>query len=267
MGIFVFCAIIIIAGMVSEMSTIVLERAEQRLESAIENASKSFVSHDPASGCGGASKQVHQEGISLQPLCISLTVFVFFAGIGVAFFHLYPGEGKTLGQAVYMSVITLTTVGFGAFTATTTAGKVFSAFWMILGVGALGSVVVTSTELIMKLKEDNTDETKQQAEAAESMLHSEYVDHGGQVDKTGYLIYALLKYGICKKVQIELLMKQFKALDTEGKGTVSVELVAKLSENAPLTPGETPLGSAHHDHDIPFDPHMAGRIRHEHHQA
>jgi hypothetical protein len=68
-------------------------------------------------------------------------VFVFFVILGSVFFCWYPGEGKTLEQAIYMSTITLSTVGFGAFTPVTRTGMVFGSYWMLFGVGSLGALV------------------------------------------------------------------------------------------------------------------------------
>jgi len=67
--------------------------------------------------------------------------FVIVATLGVLFWYLYPGEDKTLFQAIYFSIITMSTVGFGQFTATTEGGKVFAAFWMLCGVGSLGALM------------------------------------------------------------------------------------------------------------------------------
>merc|ERR1719189_1032751 len=82
----------------------------------------------------------------------STLFFACTATVGVLFWHLYPGEGKTWMQAVYMSVITLSTVGFGAFNATTEAGKVFGAFWMLIGVASLGALVGSFVEFMLKQK-------------------------------------------------------------------------------------------------------------------
>lgn len=75
------------------------------------------------------------------PVLQSGGVFLFFLMLGVGFFWLYPGEDKTLGQATYMSIVTLSTVGFGAFTPVTRGGMVFGAYWMLFGVGSLGALV------------------------------------------------------------------------------------------------------------------------------
>jgi hypothetical protein len=75
------------------------------------------------------------------PVIQSGGVFLFFLTLGAVFFMLYPGEGKTPGQAIYMSLITLSTVGFGAFTPVTRGGMVFAAYWMLFGVSSLGTLV------------------------------------------------------------------------------------------------------------------------------
>jgi voltage-gated potassium channel Kch len=80
------------------------------------------------------------------------TQFFFFVVVGVLFYHNYPGEEKTVFNAVYMSVITLSTVGFGVITPQTEAGKVFGAFWMLFGSGALVGLVGSLTDLYGQIK-------------------------------------------------------------------------------------------------------------------
>merc|ERR1719161_1754212 len=116
-------------------------------------------------------------GPSLKPLLVSLVSFIGSVIIGTCFYSMYPGEGKTWGQGLYMSIITLTTVGFGAFTAETEAGKVFGAFWMLIGVASLGAVVASFTELMVELKEN--EKPKSGENDADEILHEELRDHQG----------------------------------------------------------------------------------------
>jgi voltage-gated potassium channel len=46
-------------------------------------------------------------------------------------------EGLAPVDAFYFSVITLTTVGFGDFTPETTMGKLFTAFYVLSGIGVI----------------------------------------------------------------------------------------------------------------------------------
>merc|ERR1712032_237470 len=91
------------------------------------------------------------------PVIYSSTVFCCFLVGGAAFFVLYPGEEKTLAQAVYMSLITLSTVGFGAFTPSTHAGMVIGAFWMLFGTASLVAVVTSRAAFSMALKKHELD--------------------------------------------------------------------------------------------------------------
>merc|ERR1719281_1436575 len=113
-----------------------------------------------------------------------MTTFAVFCAIGTCFFHFYPGEGKTIGQGIYMSIMTLTTVGFGAFTPVTQGGMVFGAFWMLFGVAALGGAVASFTAWTVALKKQD-DEELPDLKAAEEMLRKECADKRGRVDKLG----------------------------------------------------------------------------------
>jgi len=81
-----------------------------------------------------------------------LAAWLFFVGLGVAFYANFPGEEKTIWQSTYFSIITLSTVGFGAFTALTPGGKAFGAFWMLFGSFSLLSLVGAFTEMMCAVK-------------------------------------------------------------------------------------------------------------------
>lgn len=228
-GLFVFCAISLIAGMFSEMSTILYERAERRMAEAVEEAGKHLHTHDGQAVIGVRKKA------SWVPLLISCVIFVCSLLAGVMFYCLFPGEGKTVGEGIYMSIITLTTVGFGAITPETESGMVFGAFWMLFGVAALGFVVANFTETLMSLRSEDAAHLHHQEEVADDILHHEFADHHGRMDEFGYLRYALLKYNMVGKKQLDGILKQFQELqgmeddDTRVEGTVSCELVESLS--------------------------------------
>jgi voltage-gated potassium channel Kch len=269
-GIFVFCAIMLIAGMVSEISSQIVARAEERVAKAVEEASAHLAERD------FAHVLVGRQAANITPLLISGTFFICCVIAGTCFYALYPGEGKTWGQGLYMSVITLTTVGFGAFTAETEGGKVFGAFWMLIGVASLGAVVAGFTEFLVAMKEEERPNTK--SNDADKILH-EFTDHKGQVDKIHYLQYALLKYEIASKHQVDAILKQFEILDEEKSGSVSAEKLQELAETstarsaAELLESHGSLGHAtgphanrrisgfyHHGDEHHHEPH-----HHEHH--
>lgn len=244
---FVFVTIILIAEMISELSLIILERAEKHVSYALEEASARLGVDSSRAGV--------QDKTSPRSLLIAMLIFSIMVAIGTLFYHFYPGEGKTWAQGIYMSIITLTTVGFGAFTAETEAGKVFGAFWMVTGVVCLGYVVTCFAEYLLAIKErdaqQNEDEIRKHDAAAEDVLHMEYVNHQGKVDELGYLRYALLKFDICAKEDIESILRQFRALDRDRSGTVSIDLVTKMTMSPQMHSRHLARHSpsnAHHGH-------------------
>jgi voltage-gated potassium channel len=60
---------------------------------------------------------------------------------GTGFYSLV--EGLRLVDAFYFSVVTLTTVGYGDFAPRTDAGKLFTAVYVLVGVGILLAFITT----------------------------------------------------------------------------------------------------------------------------
>lgn len=67
----------------------------------------------------------------LKLLGLSLTVI----GTGTVAYRFI--EGWSWIDCVYFSVVTLTTVGYGDFAPVTTAGKLFTIFYIIIGIGLI----------------------------------------------------------------------------------------------------------------------------------
>ncbi|HFC01397.1 MAG TPA: two pore domain potassium channel family protein [Phaeodactylibacter sp.] len=70
---------------------------------------------------------------------IATTIFIL--GLGTVAFHYL--EGWDFVDALYFSVITLTTIGYGDFSPQTTQGKLFAIFYIILGIGIILAFVNT----------------------------------------------------------------------------------------------------------------------------
>lgn len=146
--------------------------------------------------------------------------------IGVLFFHNFPGEGKTVFQGVYMSVITLSTVGFGAFTPVTEGGKVFGAFWMLFGCAALAAVIGNFTDLFVQLKmrerynpevkkaeqrnffSNLPDETDQLTFFKESLIHKKLVEEETIEEIVSYFHHLTQDGGRLTKATIEKHLRE-----------------------------------------------------------
>ena len=89
-------------------------------------------SHDPE----------YQKIIRNFRLAVALSVVVI--GVGTVFYHCV--EDLRWVDAIYLCVITLTTVGYGDITPQTDIGKIFTVFYILIGIG----IIATLANLIIK---------------------------------------------------------------------------------------------------------------------
>ena len=81
-----------------------------------------------------------------------LTTFIVIL-VGSTTYHYL--EDWSWVDAVYFSVVTLTTVGFGDFAPQTDAGKIFTIFYIIVGIGIILSFINTLYEHYKGQREKN----------------------------------------------------------------------------------------------------------------
>jgi hypothetical protein len=159
-GFYVLGALTVIAMMVSELTDHIALKLKEYKE---RRFAASHPDHDDKR-VRDLKTLIRPEKPSTAPLLQALAVFLVIDICWVIFFSQFPGEGKTVFQALYMSVITLSTVGLGWFTPVTEEGMIFGAFCMLIGTASLVSVVGNFTELMVKMnayerfKEDCKDE-------------------------------------------------------------------------------------------------------------
>jgi len=240
-GMYVLISFFIIAMVVSDMVALIMATAQKYQEklSGKEHVEVNFKlkgkakADNDAKQHGKAHAKPKQMNIKAEavkpdvmPLVYSFCFYAFFAITWIFFFHLYPGEGKTWFQAVYMSVITLSTVGFGAFTPNTTGGMVFAAFWMIFGSAALVGVVGAFTQLVVDYNTYERFDADQSTKLVEEMRKEG--DKG--LTETQFIRFTLLQKGLCTAEDVDTLLDHFQTLSEEkdGKRTVSINTLEKL---------------------------------------
>lgn len=151
----------------------------------------------------------------------SLIAYTIICSVGIAFYTCYPGENKTLLQAMYMSVITLSTVGFGAVTPLTEGGKVFAAFWMLVGSTALVRLIGSFSQLMNALKIcERWDVAK--AEEHDCGSVGPLPEH---IDKTQFLKFALIHAEVVAEKDLLRIEAVFERLQPEADGTISKDAV------------------------------------------
>lgn len=94
-------------------------------------------------------RQEEQKAIMLAGL--------FILTIGTFFYHNI--EGMAYLDALYFSVITLATVGYGDVTPQTTIGKLFTIVYVLIGVGILTAMIANFNRALIEYHQKKKDET------------------------------------------------------------------------------------------------------------
>lgn len=225
-GLYVLFSLFVIATVLSESSELVSNRSKkylEKVEKAAEQAMarlRSIKRNDPE-----ASSRDVEVFKSAPPKLeydhLVKTTLVYFVMVlaGVVFFTQFPGEGKTIFQAIYMSIITLSTVGFGAFTPVTETGLVFGAFWMLFGSMALIGVVGSFTQL--------QEQIKARERWMPSMVHEQQQAFltalPAEPDMFSFLQQYILQKELCSSAEVAAVETFCKRLGQDSTGAIDKE--------------------------------------------
>jgi len=224
-GVYVLGALFIIAMLVSEMTTVIVSKAQSHMQTLRD--------HDPSTPRSerdpSLREYIFQPRPSAKPLLISLAIFAVIDIAWIMFFTLHPGEGKTLFQAIYMSVITLSTVGFGFFTPVTEVGMIFGAFMMFFGAGALGAVISNFTALMVQLNQWERVH-KETGKTAVAALLKTQLNGANEVTELQFMRFLLLQCSAVSERDLNRISKLFRSLDPE-KGKVALTTVEDILTN------------------------------------
>ena len=87
---------------------------------------------------------------SVQGILAITVAIVLWASV---FYHFV--EGWAWIDSIYFSVVTISTVGFGDFSPETSAGKIFTMFYIIIGLGVFVTAATTIADAIISQAKDD----------------------------------------------------------------------------------------------------------------
>lgn len=143
------------------------------------------------------------------------------------------GHVKTGVDALYMSVITLTTIGFGDYHPRTWYGHLFACVWMLVGVATTSACFATTSSWFFGASKMTHFEAAEAVCTIDSMTFKRIDrDHSGTLSRGEFLSFVLVKYGLVEDDLVEDINRAYDVLDREGKNNVSIERIKSVQRGA-----------------------------------
>jgi len=170
---------------------------------------------------------LHPERPSIESLLWSLATFAVVDLIWVVFFSTFPGENKTVGEAFYMGLITMSTVGLGAFTPVTEEGMIFNAFFMIVGSASMVNVIGQFCDFVAQLNEFQRFDTDSKKNAMEVLKRA--MAKSDKVTELEFFKFIVLYDEVMTEGEVEGILQVFSDLKPD-EGVVDFTSVEQAME-------------------------------------
>jgi len=155
------------------------------------------------------------------------------------------GIAKTWISSFYMSVITVTTVGFGDLTPKSRLGRACAIPWMLLGVVATAFFLQSVSNYIggvhkEKEAESHLRRTAESLDTRQASIESlEEINQGlfnafdvakaGRLTKAEYTRYVLVQRGYLPIEVLKQIDDQFDRIDVAGRGSISLDMIQEAA--------------------------------------
>ncbi|KAL7129737.1 hypothetical protein ABFS83_13G088600 [Erythranthe nasuta] len=200
---------ILLSGMVSYM----LDLQESYLLKTIKGKS----AHDPGSYIIDVKKG--RMRIRMK-VALALGVVVLCIGVGVAVMHFV--ERLDWLDSFYLSVMSVTTVGYGDRAFNSMTGRIFASIWLLVSTLAVARAFLYLAEARVDKRHRRMVKWVLGQDMTVAQFLAADIDNNGFVTKSEYVVYKLKEMGKVSETDILQICKQFERLDAGNCGKISL---------------------------------------------
>ncbi|KAJ4975261.1 hypothetical protein NE237_000367 [Protea cynaroides] len=153
---------------------------------------------------------------------VGLALGVVFICIAVGMVMVHILEGLSWADSLYLSVVSVTTVGYGDYAFKTVKGRCFAIIWLLVSTLAVARAFLYLTELRIDKRNRKIAKWVLQKKMTLGDLVAADLDNDGSISKSEYVIYKLKEMGKVAEKDILQICTQFDRLDTGNCGKITL---------------------------------------------
>jgi len=201
-----FAGVMLISAWLGALVDQMFERQQDLVEAALTDVPSEKAAAVPTGG-------LYHQLFTNKRLWTAIATLLFFLAIGTLF-YCFDNEGSDrFIDAFYIACTTSTTVGYGDLHPEGNVQKWFTIFWMILVIFSMANVVGVATELRVKIKSDEMQNSLLYTQFDKDKFGQADADQDGRVSRFEYLVSMLIKMDKVESEEIEEIMERFDHLD------------------------------------------------------
>jgi hypothetical protein len=152
---------------------------------------------------------------------VTAALFLAIIAVGVGVFM--KCEGLAFVDALYVTCISATTVGFGDIGPTARATKSIMTVWLVVSTLTLGKLITDQSDAYVRSRQRAVTRRLLNARMDRSTLTRMDGDGDGKVDKAEFLRTVLVQMGKVQQADVDECLRRFKELDKDGSGLIDPE--------------------------------------------
>lgn len=146
--------------------------------------------------------------------------------LGIGFLVFFTMENLSVVDALYTTLVSATTIGFGDFEPTHDLTKLIITVWLIFSTIAVGKVVADFTDASMKVKQRDVSRRLLTASMDMESFKMLDKDKSGSVDKCEFMTELLVRSGKVDRRDVDTILLRFEQLDKDNSGEISFDDVS-----------------------------------------
>ncbi|KAJ1379017.1 Two pore domain potassium channel [Sesbania bispinosa] len=160
-------------------------------------------------------------------VCLSLAVVIGCIAIGTVAARFL--EDLNWADSFYLSITSVTTVGYGDYAFRTVTGRCFASLWLLVSTLAVARAFLYLTDYSINKRSREMAKWVLQKKITLSDLAAADLDNDGSISKSEFVIYKLKQMGKITEIDILQISKQFDSLNHGMYGKITLaDLMEKV---------------------------------------